>query len=218
MPTTANHASENIPFELTLPEDRTSLQHALSELLSLIAGNRIDDKRATLVFRVLSLASRNLASLARNPDPLSEPQPVVVAEDQPEASPANAPREHLHQDCSENNSCHSERSEEPPYFVRSPTPHTIGEIALAAPDATPQINAPAAKPAVKPQTILFSPTGPSLREKLMARRANLQQQPNQTPESPDQPRPSSGPEHPAPPLAPLLEARADAPRSPTPAP
>jgi hypothetical protein len=210
MPTAANHAPENTPFELTLPEDRTSLQRALNELLGLIAGDRISDKRATLLFRVLSLASRNLASLARNPDPVSEPQPAAVAENQLEASSTSTPLELFHQ----NNSCHSERSEEPPYFVRSATPHTIGDTALAAASS---------EPTHRPQSFLAQSTEPSLREKLMARRANLQQQatqtiqPIQTPESPDQPRPSSGPEHSAPPLAPLLEARADAPQSPTPA-
>ena len=138
MPITANHAPENVPFELTLPEDRTSLQRALNELLSLIASNRIDDRRATLLFRVLSLASRNLTSLARNPDPVSKPQPAVVAEDQPEASPATEP--------------------------------------IAAPEETPQINASAVEPAIRSQTILLPPTGPSYREKMMQRRAHLQQQ------------------------------------------
>jgi len=162
MSNTAQPASENVSFELTLPEDRTSLQRALNELLSLIASNRIDDKRATLLFRVLSLASRNLASLARNPDPASEPQ--RVAEDQPKASSTTTPLEPLHQNRSEDNSCHSERSEEPPYFVRS-----------TAAEEAPQSNSPAAEPNPRLQTIIVSPTDPSLREKLMQRRANLQQ-------------------------------------------
>jgi len=181
MPTAASLTPEILSFELTLPEDRTSLQRALNELLSLIAGDRISDKRATLLFRVLSLASRNLASLARDPDAVTEPQPAAIADDQPEASSTIVPPELFHHDRDGNNPCHSERSEEPPYFVRSATPSTISELALPAPEKASQIDASAAEPSPKPHTFLDSPIGPTYREKIMQRRAHLQQQAAQFP-------------------------------------
>lgn len=47
-------------FDLPLPEDRSSIQHAIGEVLQRIAANEIDPKRAGLLLYGLQIASLNL--------------------------------------------------------------------------------------------------------------------------------------------------------------
>ena len=55
-------------YTFNMPEDRHSLQHALNEVLTLIAVADIGHQRAKLLLYGLSIVSNNLTSLARHAD------------------------------------------------------------------------------------------------------------------------------------------------------
>ena len=62
-------------FQLPMPEDRTSIQHIIGEVLRRIALNEIDPRRAGLLLYGLQTASANLPRSAKSdaaPDPVAE--------------------------------------------------------------------------------------------------------------------------------------------------
>ena len=142
---------------LELPEltDRAAILTALSQLLQSVALNQIDTKRANLLLRGLSLATRLAASIEKQqssqtdtPAPISQGQTIAAAEattptQNTRPAPPSRPTHHIsgyhsltrrqrlaarRARTDKNNPCHSERSEESPHFVQSATTYTLGIV------------------------------------------------------------------------------------------
>jgi len=86
------HEARNAAFELPNPEDRSSIQHSIGEVLRRIAANTLDPRRAGLLLYGLQIASMNLHK--ETPKPLESwesPEPVDEIVDDPDFGPI-APR------------------------------------------------------------------------------------------------------------------------------
>jgi hypothetical protein len=59
-PSTPASSDRRAAFTLPLPEDRSSIQHSLGQVLQMIAANEIDPRRAGLLLYGLQIASLNL--------------------------------------------------------------------------------------------------------------------------------------------------------------
>jgi hypothetical protein len=65
-------------FTLPLPEDPSSIQHALGQVLQMIASNQLDSRRAGLLLYGLQIASLNLKRNHKPED--NEPETEIVTE------------------------------------------------------------------------------------------------------------------------------------------
>jgi hypothetical protein len=65
-------------FTLPLPEDPSSIQHALGQVLQMIASNQLDPRRAGLLLYGLQIASLNLKRNRKPED--NEPETEIVTE------------------------------------------------------------------------------------------------------------------------------------------
>ena len=65
-------------FTLPLPEDRSSIQHALGQVLQMIASNEIDSRRAGLLLYGLQIASLNLKNERRTTNEEFAPEETVT--------------------------------------------------------------------------------------------------------------------------------------------
>ncbi len=60
-----NEPPNQTSFTLTAPEDHSSIQHAIGQIMNGLAGNALDPRRAGLLLYALQIASGNLASAPR---------------------------------------------------------------------------------------------------------------------------------------------------------
>ena len=116
---------------LELPDltDRAAILAALSQLLQAVALNQFDTKRANLLLRGLSLATRLAASIEKQQSSQADapalPSRISGYHSLTRRQKLAARRART----DKNNPCHSERSEESPHFARSATTYTIGKNA-----------------------------------------------------------------------------------------
>ena len=61
-----NEPPNQTSFVLPIPEDHSSIQHAIGQIMNGLAGNALDPRRAGLLLYALQIASGNLASAPRH--------------------------------------------------------------------------------------------------------------------------------------------------------
>ena len=61
-----NEPPNQTSFSLPTPEDHSSIQHSLGEIMNSLASNALDPRRAGLLLYALQIASGNLASAPRH--------------------------------------------------------------------------------------------------------------------------------------------------------